>query len=38
MFKLCVDNLIKLEGYINNCQNGVVFISNYAKKQYANKL
>jgi len=31
MFKLCVDNLIILEGYINNCQNGMVFISNYAK-------
>jgi len=31
MFKLCIDNLIKLEGYINKYQNGVVFISNSAK-------
>jgi len=29
--KLCVDNLIFSEGYINKCQNGMVFIQNYAK-------
>ncbi|KAL6590689.1 hypothetical protein U3516DRAFT_835435 [Neocallimastix sp. 'constans'] len=29
--KLCVDNLIFLEGYINKCQNGMVFIQKLCK-------
>jgi len=40
--KLCVDNSIFSEAYINKCLNGMVFIQNicknYMQKLYANKL
>ncbi|KAL6625810.1 hypothetical protein U3516DRAFT_741809 [Neocallimastix sp. 'constans'] len=29
--KLCVDNLIFSEAYINKCQNGMVFVQNLCK-------